>query len=89
MPSVAICPLSTISFNMRPAVDWLTSSSACASFRVIEGCSAKNRRISSSREWEAEGASVLFAAGSFAFVAVKFTLGRTILNALFVAMIFG
>ena len=62
-PSVAICPLSTISFSMRPAVDWLTSSSACAFFRVIEGCSAKNRRISSSREWEAAGASVLFAAG--------------------------
>lgn len=74
---------------MRSAVDWLTPSSACASFRVIEGCSAKNRRVSSSREWEAVDASMLFDAGSFASVAVKFALGRTISNALFVAMICG
>lgn len=66
-----------------------TPSNACASLRVIEGCSAKNRRISSSREWEVAGVPVLFAAGSFVSVAVKFALGRTILNALFVAMICG
>ena len=35
VPSVAICPLSTISFNMRPAVDWLTSSSAAPVVKLM------------------------------------------------------
>lgn len=74
---------------MRPAVDWPIPSNACASLREIEGRSAKNRRISSSREWEATSASLLFDAGVSAAVAAKFMLGKTTLNALFVAKICG
>lgn len=45
--NATICSLPTVSLNMRPAVDWGTPSSACVSFQVIEGCLAKNYRISS------------------------------------------
>lgn len=38
--------LSTISLNIRQAVDRLLLNGVCISFRAVEGCSAKNCRIS-------------------------------------------
>ena len=45
-------------FRIRPAVDWLTSSSSCTSFLVISFCAERTCRICSSADGSvAEGAT--------------------------------